>query len=86
MAVDVVTPVSFTNTRRTRPYSDDSERVFHLAEITAIAHDNQWPIAEVASCYERILSDLKQRALVQDFLYVFVAKKVAAELRNLHAH
>ena len=83
---EVATPVVPLNTRRGRPYSDEVERVFRLAEITAIAHDHHWSIVEVANCYERILSDLKQHAQVQDFLYVFVAKKVAAELKKLHSH
>lgn len=81
-----VTPVFSATARGDRPYSDEGERVFHQAEITAIAQGQQWSVAEVANCYQRILDDLKKRAQVQDFLYVFVAKKVASELKRLHSY
>ncbi len=86
MYIDLTVPIPAALRQQVRPYANDSERAFHLAEIAGIAHDNGWPIPEVAQCYERILAELKRRARVQDYLYVFVAKRVTAELRDRHSH
>jgi hypothetical protein len=63
------------------PYLDEADRKKHLAYIVSIAEEKQKDIAEVAPCYERILHELRGQARVQDYLNVFVAKQVLAQLK-----
>lgn len=63
-------------------YDDDRDRNKHLAYIVAIAQDGQRDISEVAACYEPILAHLRTQARVHDYLNIFVAKQVLAQLKT----
>ena len=62
-------------------YLNDSDRKKHRGNIVSIANEKGCPVTDVTECYERILSELKQRARVPDYVDVFVARKVLAQLK-----
>jgi hypothetical protein len=68
---------------RRSPYFDRDDRLKHLLYIKHLAHEMNRPVQEVLPLYERVLRHLRAHAKVQDFLAIFVAKKVKESLRNV---
>jgi hypothetical protein len=63
-------------------YQDDADRNKHTALIHEISKEEQLPLEQVVVCYESTLQDLRSQACVQDFLDVFVARRVRERFRE----
>lgn len=61
---------------RRSPYSDAEDRLKHLLYIQHLAQEMNRPVQEVTRLYENVLMHLRVDAKVQDFLPIFVAKRV----------
>ena len=57
-------------------YVDPQDKQRHLATIHAVAEETQRPLEEVAALYEEVLTSMKLRASIFDYLPVLVSKKV----------
>jgi hypothetical protein len=64
------------------PYSGINDRLRHQHYIKHISDQMHQPIHEVRLLYEQVLTHLKENACVQEFLPIFVAKKVTARIRE----
>lgn len=84
MVISISMQSNSDSSKRADLYANAMDRSKHLAYIIAIAHENGRAVPEVAEYYERILGDLKNQALIHDYLNVFVSKKVSEQLKALH--
>ncbi len=84
MTSSAVETIDHSSTQRSNPYEDEAERARHLDMIASIAHEMNRSVAEVTDRYEPILDNLKKNSRVHDYLFVFVARKVAEQLRSVH--
>ena len=81
MKTDASEYKSFPSLDSTQLYDDEADRKKHMAYIASIATEKHRDISEVAPFYEHVLYDLRSQARVHDYLNVFVAKKVAEQLK-----
>lgn len=82
MATEVVHLGSEPGIQHADVYQDHADRMKHTALIHEISKEEQLPLERVAACYESTLQDLRNQARVQDFLDVFVARRVRERFRE----
>lgn len=84
MPTSSVETIQHSSLQQLGPYNDEAERLRHLEVIAALVQEMHCSIAEVTEQYEPVLNHPKKQAAVHDYLYVFVARKVAEKLCDFH--
>ena len=64
------------------PYKRENEDKKNAAVIDKIAASMDVPKEEVRQLYERVLSEMQQRATIRTFLAIFAARRVEDLLRR----
>jgi hypothetical protein len=64
------------------PYVDEIDKSKHAAQIAQLASTHARPVQEVSAYYEHVLSKLRSTARIDDYLPVFVTRKVQEHLRH----
>jgi hypothetical protein len=64
------------------PYVDEIDKFKHAAQIAELASRHDRSVQEVAAYYEEVLRSLRSTASVDDYLPVFVTRKVREHLRH----
>jgi hypothetical protein len=75
-------PAAIRKVLHRSPYSDANDRLRHLQYIKHISNITRQPVEEVTLLYEQVLTHLRSNARVQDFLPIFVSKRVTARIRQ----
>ena len=80
MGINAVNHTGFSSQVLGGLYEDDADRKKHMHYMASIADEERRDISEVTPYYEHILGDLRGQARVHDYLNIFVAKRVLAQL------
>jgi len=64
------------------PYPDGSDRTKHKNVITRLADELDRPEAEIMLLYEAILTVLRPKARIADYLPILICKRVKRLLKN----
>jgi len=57
--------------------------VQHSAAIERLAHDSNWPVPVVAEMYWHELTQLQEKATIENFVGLVAARKVREALRQM---
>ena len=63
-------------------YDNDKDRKLHSSAIHMLAREFNIPKEEIQGMYETMLSNLKERARVKDYLAVLVSRNVKDMIRR----
>ena len=58
------------------------ERAQHLSAIQSLSEQHRLPAQDIAAVYEQELANLRQDALITNYLSIFVSRRVSALLRD----
>ncbi|MBK4738772.1 DUF3562 domain-containing protein [Noviherbaspirillum pedocola] len=85
MEIEVVNDVRKLTVHHADAFRDDADRKRHLVAIAELAEEMRLPVEQVCSCYEAVLTEMRKEARIEDFLDIFVARRVREQLR-IRAH
>lgn len=67
--------------QRAAVFRDDADRKRQLVAIAELSEEMDLPLEQVRSCYEAVLTEMRREARIEDFLDIFVARRVREQLR-----
>lgn len=77
MAIENVDEVSnLTAQQHADAFRDDSDRNRHMVAIAELSEEMHLPFEQVCPCYEAVLTEMRREARIEDFLDIFVARRV----------